>query len=111
MESLKIKEKIAGITIDNAAVMKKATNTDFGIRCSCLAHILNLIVQNGLSLWKKVNLNEEAETSMLDENSDDLIENINEDCDFFEDCTKDNESDEESEDELLVENEDQFINQ
>ena len=40
LESPTIKDKITGTTIVNAAVMKKAIDNEFGVRCSCLAHLL-----------------------------------------------------------------------
>ncbi|CAF1412013.1 unnamed protein product [Adineta steineri] len=51
LESLKITKKICSITTDNAANVICATNVScFGIRYSCMAHNLNLVVQDGLHL-------------------------------------------------------------
>ena len=55
IEKLQIKDKVVSITTDNANDIKSATSTGFGIRFSCAAHLLNLIVQNGLILWRKPN--------------------------------------------------------
>jgi hypothetical protein len=47
--------KIAGITTDSGSSIKAACkNIGFGIRLSCMGHDLNLVVANGLKLWKKV---------------------------------------------------------
>ena len=56
LEVLGIKDKIVGITTDNAADMKAAVKKDLGLSISCLCHILNLTAQNGLCLWSKVKL-------------------------------------------------------
>jgi hypothetical protein len=46
------KSKIASITTDNGADIKKAARVgQYGNAISCLLHIFNLVVQNGLSLW------------------------------------------------------------
>jgi hypothetical protein len=46
------KSKIASITTDNGADIKKAAKLGgYGNAISCLLHIFNLIVQNGLGLW------------------------------------------------------------
>lgn len=51
-------EQVVSITTDNGSDIKKATSTSkFGYRISCMAHNLNLIVQNGLCLWKEPNIN------------------------------------------------------
>lgn len=49
---LDISEKVVSITTDNAADIKSAGSriTD---RFSCMAHNINLILKNGLGLWKK----------------------------------------------------------
>jgi hypothetical protein len=48
------KTKIAGITTDNGADIKKAARTGgYGYAISCILHIINLIVQNGLGLWSQ----------------------------------------------------------
>ena len=55
LEKLNIKQKIVAITTDNEAAVKKAT-TSLTNRCerfSCMAHNLNLAVQNGLKIWEK----------------------------------------------------------
>ncbi|CAF1290950.1 unnamed protein product [Didymodactylos carnosus] len=62
LEQLRIRSKIRSITTDNGSDIKAATsNTEFGIRISCLAHNLNLTVSNGLGLWKKLKDNEGAQ--------------------------------------------------
>ena len=43
--------KISSITTDNGADIKKSAKSEFKESWSCLLHILNLIVQNGLALW------------------------------------------------------------
>jgi len=50
--SLKIQHKICSITTDNASnIVNATTNTSyFGTRISCLAHVSNLIVQQGIPL-------------------------------------------------------------
>lgn len=54
LNQLGIAEKICGITSDNGSDIKKATKSvEFGHRFWCLAHCLNLIVRNGLTLWPK----------------------------------------------------------
>ena len=45
--------QISSITTDNGGDMKKAAKSCFNEWWSCLLHILNLIVQNGLGLWSK----------------------------------------------------------
>ena len=45
LKSLNISEKISAITTDNAADIKSATSSGFGIRISCLAHNCNLTVK------------------------------------------------------------------
>jgi hypothetical protein len=45
LKSLNIIDKISAITTDNAADIKSATSSGFGIRFSCLAHNLNLTVK------------------------------------------------------------------
>jgi hypothetical protein len=44
--------KIVATTVDNASDIKKAASS-FGVRFSCLCHLLNLTVQNGLQLWSQ----------------------------------------------------------
>lgn len=62
LKQLGIFNKIVAISTDNEADMKRAVNqlcdeinaiNGYCIRIPCLAHILHLIVTNGLSLWKK----------------------------------------------------------
>ena len=55
IQSMKINNKICSITTDNATNVVKATSNvrDFGKRLSCLAHVINLIVQSGIKLWNK----------------------------------------------------------
>jgi hypothetical protein len=48
------KDKIASITTDNGADIKKAARTGgYGYAISCILHIINSIVQNGLGLWSQ----------------------------------------------------------
>jgi hypothetical protein len=48
------KTKIASITTDNGADIKKAARTgEYGYAISCILHVINLIVQNGLCLWSQ----------------------------------------------------------
>jgi len=48
------KSKIASITTDNGADIKKAAKIGgYGNAISCLLHVFNLIVQNGLGLWSQ----------------------------------------------------------
>jgi hypothetical protein len=44
-----IQNQIMSITTDNASDMKKATENGFGTCFGCFAHILNLVLKNGLS--------------------------------------------------------------
>jgi hypothetical protein len=55
LENLGIdKSKIASITTDNGADIKKAAKLGgYGNAISCLLHVFNLIVQNGLGLWSQ----------------------------------------------------------
>ncbi|CAF4505447.1 unnamed protein product [Didymodactylos carnosus] len=54
VEQMGISAKIVSITTDNGADIRKATDiSEFGTRFSCFAHIMNLVVSNGLCLWKK----------------------------------------------------------
>jgi hypothetical protein len=48
---------MVAITSDNEASVKSActTITHESVRFSCMAHNLNLIVQNGFKLWNKPN--------------------------------------------------------
>ncbi len=55
LKNLEIKDKIAGITTDNASDIKKAV-IGINVTCGCLCHILNLTVQNGLCLWTNLKL-------------------------------------------------------
>lgn len=53
------REQIISITTDNGSDMKKATSSlKFGDRISCMGHNLNLVLQNGLCLWKEPNENQ-----------------------------------------------------
>jgi hypothetical protein len=53
IKTLRIENKICSITTDNAAnIVCATTNTPYlGLKISCLAHIFNLIVQDGVPLW------------------------------------------------------------
>ena len=55
IKALKMENKICSIITDNAANIVCATSntSDLGSRISCLAHILNLIVQDGIPLWDR----------------------------------------------------------
>jgi len=55
IKSLKIQDKICSITTDNATnIVSATTNVHyFGMRISCLAHVLNLIIQDALDLLDK----------------------------------------------------------
>lgn len=49
-------EQIVSITTDNGSDMKKATSSfKYGTRISCMGHNFNLVVKNGLCLWKEPN--------------------------------------------------------
>lgn len=52
INKLNIASKLVGITTDNAADIKAATS-NITERFSCVAHNLNLVLKNGLGLWKK----------------------------------------------------------
>ena len=54
VEKLNIQTKIRALTTDNATDIRSATQNKlkFGIRISCLNHIFNLVVENGLWLFK-----------------------------------------------------------
>jgi hypothetical protein len=53
--SLKIQGKICSITTGNAPNIVCATENvpEFGTRISCLGHVVNLIVHDGIPLWDK----------------------------------------------------------
>ena len=53
--NLKFYLQTVAITSDNEATVKKACSeiTDTAIGVSCLAHNLNLVVQNSLNFWGK----------------------------------------------------------
>jgi len=55
IKSLKICDKRCSITTDNASnVVSTTSNMNyFGTRISCLVHIVNLVVQDGVKLWDK----------------------------------------------------------
>ncbi|CAF1314434.1 unnamed protein product [Didymodactylos carnosus] len=54
IEKLQITSKIRSITTDKGSDINCAANTlEFGTKTSCLAHNLNLVISNGLWLWKK----------------------------------------------------------
>ncbi|CAF3309353.1 unnamed protein product, partial [Rotaria sp. Silwood2] len=54
LKQLEIENKICAIVSDNGRDIKKATNDiKPGQRISCIAHNINLVVQNGLGLWEK----------------------------------------------------------
>ncbi|CAF3159172.1 unnamed protein product, partial [Rotaria sp. Silwood2] len=54
LKQLEIENKICAIVSDNGRDIKKATNDiKPGLRISCIAHNINLVVQNGLGLWEK----------------------------------------------------------
>jgi hypothetical protein len=49
---LQIKHKVSAIVSDNGSDIKKAINDiKYGLRLSCLAHNINLVVKNGLDLY------------------------------------------------------------
>ncbi|CAF4614871.1 unnamed protein product, partial [Rotaria socialis] len=54
IEKLNIEAKIRSITTDNGADIRLAAQNQlkFGTRISCLIHVLNLVVQNGMWLFK-----------------------------------------------------------
>ena len=53
LNSLRILSKIASVTTDNGADIKKATEgAEFKIRYSCFAHTINLVVSSGFGFWK-----------------------------------------------------------
>ena len=75
-----------------------------------------MIVQNGLSLWKKIIFNEDVDPSSSNESTDEPIEDTNEDCDFYEESEIEDESESDENDEnddrdILIDNEDPFKNQ
>ena len=45
LKELGINSKIVGITTDNAADIKSATTSGFGVRFSCVAHNSNFILK------------------------------------------------------------------
>ena len=53
IEKLDIQTKICSLTTDNGSDIRSASQnrSKFGIRMSCLLHVLNLIVRNGLWLF------------------------------------------------------------
>ncbi len=54
VEKFNIQAKICSITSDNGSDIRSATQNKFkyGTRISCLIHVFNLVVQNGLWLFK-----------------------------------------------------------
>lgn len=54
VEKLNIETKIRSLTTDNGSDIRLAAmnKVKFGTRISCLIHVLNLVVQNGLWLFK-----------------------------------------------------------
>ncbi|CAF1226913.1 unnamed protein product [Rotaria sordida] len=54
IDRLEIRYKLRSITTDNGVNIKSATqNNDFGVRIGCYFHNINLIISQGLDLWKK----------------------------------------------------------
>jgi len=54
IDRLQIRYKLRSITTDNGSNVKSATQGgDFGVRISCYCHNINLIITEGLCLWKK----------------------------------------------------------
>ena len=87
-KKLNIVGKIVGITTDSGSSIKAACEgLGFGMRLSCVAHDLNLIVSNGLNLWKNAQIagddenleqsNEDIEiVDELDDDSNDQVEEV-----------------------------------
>ena len=70
MEEFNIADRVFSITLDNASnnkrAMKLIQSTHKHIRSfPCFAHLLNLVVTNGLGIWRKVSI-EEAPVLILD---------------------------------------------
>ncbi|CAF1442662.1 unnamed protein product [Rotaria sordida] len=96
--SLNIQNKICSITTDNAANIVAATSNidNFGMRISCLAHVLNLIIQDRLNLSDeniKDSSNDQSSSSKNKTNSIDAI-NGDEDIEYrsSDDDTDENEN-------------------
>ena len=53
LDTLSIRAKIVSTTTDNEATMARTCRA-IALRFPCLAHFLNLIVKNGLQLWKRL---------------------------------------------------------
>lgn len=58
--------KVVGIVTDNGSDVRSATSdcSILGVRLHCLAHGLNLAVQNGLGLWPKKKTTEKKSTDL-----------------------------------------------
>ncbi|CAF4092138.1 unnamed protein product [Rotaria sp. Silwood2] len=99
--SLNIQNKICSITTDNATNIVAATSNfdHFGMRISCLAHVLNLIIQDGLNLSDEnmeKSSNDQSSSSKNKKNSIDAI-NGDEDIEYrsSDDDTGENENNDE----------------
>jgi len=95
-EKFNLTGKIAGITTDSGSSIKSACKyIGFGTRLSCIGHDLNLIVANGLKLWKRISPTEEENAGQ--ENYE--LENLTDVEDLEEEAEDDDPVVEENEDE------------
>jgi hypothetical protein len=65
--------KVVSITIDNGSDIKKACELgDFGIKLSCLAHNLNLVIKNGLKIFDKCEKEQEQDFAADEEDESNI---------------------------------------
>ncbi|CAF4026770.1 unnamed protein product, partial [Rotaria sordida] len=78
LNQLEIENKICAIVSDNGANIKKASNDiKPGQRISCIAHNINLVVQNGLGLWEKPTKKKQPTQQVTTDNFDNTSESEN----------------------------------